>query len=69
MMNHFALSTSELRGFRGETKCQEQFAVMGQHTRKRGSSTGCNNRGKVQLSIVMHEAFTGSRRHWVLSLV
>lgn len=40
-MNHIALSTSELRGFRGETKWQEQFkafAIMGQH--KRDSSIG-----------------------------
>jgi len=43
MMSHIALSTSELRGFRRETKWQEQFqafAVMGQHVRKRDSLTG-----------------------------
>lgn len=43
MMNHIALSSSELRGFRGEAKCQESFkafAVMRQHISKRDSLTG-----------------------------
>lgn len=74
MMNHIVLSASELRNFMGETKWQEQFkafAVMGQHMRKMtyNSLTGRNNRGKVQLSIIMYETFTGNRRCCALSLV
>lgn len=28
MMNHVALSASELRGFRGEAKCQKPFKAF-----------------------------------------
>lgn len=72
MMNHIALSASELRGFRGEAKCQEPFkafAAMRQHVSKRDFLTGWKDTGKVQLSIIMHEASTGNRGCWVLSLV
>lgn len=43
MMNHVSLSASELRGFRGESKCQKAFkafAVMRQHISKSKSLTG-----------------------------
>lgn len=42
MMNHVALPASEIKGFKGEMRCQEQFktiAVAEKNARKKKSST------------------------------
>lgn len=59
MMNHVALPASEIKGFKGEMRCQEQFktiAVAGKNARKKRLLNKLNGKGREQFSITMHEA-------------
>lgn len=60
MMNHVALPASEIKGFKGEMRCQEQFktiAVAEKNARKKKKILNkLNGKGREQFSITMHEA-------------
>lgn len=58
-MNHVALPASEIKGFKGEMRWQEQFkaiTIAGQNARKKRLLNKLNGKGREQFSITMHEA-------------